>query len=116
VQWGEAGKRAFKRSSCTYTCQTYATHLLEDGMDIITLKDLWDINIELSNPIFMWFYLPIVLIFGNASTQNSLHTLFETTWKRCNNLAKPKKFRQEDSGYTLGDSIEFASALVLHCS
>jgi hypothetical protein len=78
-------------------------------MDIITLKDLWDINIELSNPIFMWFYLPIVLIFGNASTQNSLHTLFETTWKRCNNLAKPKKFRQEDSGLT-----HLGTALSLH--
>jgi site-specific recombinase XerD len=25
-------------------CDTLATHLLEDGMDIMTLKDLWDIK------------------------------------------------------------------------
>jgi hypothetical protein len=37
---------------------TYVTHLLEDGMDIITLKDLWDIRTLnfCPNPIFMWFY------------------------------------------------------------
>jgi hypothetical protein len=56
---GEAGNQrwAFKRSSCTLR-QTYANHLLEDGMDIITLKDLWDIRTLnfCPNPIFMWFY------------------------------------------------------------
>jgi site-specific recombinase XerD len=35
----EAGSQSGKHSVHTYI-HTYATHLLEDGMDIITLKDL----------------------------------------------------------------------------
>jgi site-specific recombinase XerD len=39
---GEAGNQSGGHSKevHVHTCQTYATHLLEDGMDIITLKDL----------------------------------------------------------------------------
>jgi site-specific recombinase XerD len=54
----QASKVAGIKEVCTYIRQTYATHLLEDGLDIITLKDpLEHQNIELCpNPIFMWFY------------------------------------------------------------
>lgn len=44
VQWAvkEAAKRAgIRKSICVHTLRhTFATHLLEDGLDIITLKDL----------------------------------------------------------------------------
>lgn len=44
VQWAvkEAAKRAgIRKSVCVHTLRhTFATHLLEDGLDIITLKDL----------------------------------------------------------------------------
>jgi site-specific recombinase XerD len=61
VQWGEAGNQSGGHSKEVHVHtlrQTYATHLLEDGMDIITLKDLWDIRTLnfCPNPIFMWFY------------------------------------------------------------
>jgi site-specific recombinase XerD len=53
----QASKVAGIKEVCTYIRHTYATHLLEDGLDIITLKDLLEHqNIELLNPIFMWFY------------------------------------------------------------
>jgi hypothetical protein len=42
---GEAGNQSGGHSKevHVHTFQQYATHLLEDGMDI-TLKDLWDIR------------------------------------------------------------------------
>jgi site-specific recombinase XerC len=43
---------------------TYATHLLEDGMDIITLKDLW------AQP---WNYVEYLQIAQLESQQNSAH-------------------------------------------
>jgi site-specific recombinase XerD len=67
VQWGETGNKAVGiQKKFMYTLrQTYATHLLEDGLDIITLKDLLGHqNIELlPEPYFHVVLLyPIVLI------------------------------------------------------
>jgi hypothetical protein len=45
VQWAVKRQSSRNNQSCTPIPATlYATHLLEDGMDIMTLKDLWDIK------------------------------------------------------------------------
>jgi hypothetical protein len=47
VQWAvkQVAKAAGIIKVHTHTLRhSYATHLLEDGMDIMTLKDLWDIK------------------------------------------------------------------------
>jgi hypothetical protein len=63
----------------------------------------------LADSIIFWQYIRFKIVYD---------TLFEATWKRYNNLAKPKKYtNRNDSRFAhLGTAIEFASALALHCS
>jgi integrase len=45
VQWAVKQAAGIIKEVHTHTLRhSYATHLLEDGMDIMTLKDLWDIK------------------------------------------------------------------------
>jgi hypothetical protein len=85
-------------------------------MDIITLKDLLEHqNIELcANPIFMWFFYSDS-INSLAIHQPSLQTLFEATWETLQQFSKTKEI-QAGMIAVLGTTIEFASALALHCS
>jgi site-specific recombinase XerD len=67
VQWGEAGNQSGGHSKEVHVHtlrQTYATHLLEDGLDIIIKDLLGHQNIELlPEPYFHVVLLyPIVLI------------------------------------------------------
>jgi site-specific recombinase XerD len=75
--------------------QTYATHLLEDGMDIITLKDLLGHqNIELlPEP-----YFHVVFTLPDSINSLAIHqpkivydTLFEATWERLEQFSKTKE-------------------------
>jgi site-specific recombinase XerD len=47
VQWAvkQASKAAGITEVCVHTLAHFATHLLEDGLDIITLKISWDMKI-----------------------------------------------------------------------
>jgi hypothetical protein len=98
--------------------QTYATHLLEDGMDIITLKDLWDIRTLnfCPNPIFMWFY------FTDSINPLAMHqpkivydTLFETTWETLQQFSKTKEIQAGKIAvlHTWGQQLSLH--LHLHC-
>jgi hypothetical protein len=98
VQWGEAGNQSGGHSKKVHVHtlrQTYATHLLEDSI-LSRSKTFWDIRtLNFARTLFSCGFTLPDSINSLAIHQNSLHTLFEATWKRCNNLAKPKKFRQE---------------------
>jgi hypothetical protein len=51
-------------------------------------------NIELLRTLFSCgFTLPDSINFGDTSTQNSLHTLFEATWETLQQFSKTKEIQ-----------------------
>jgi hypothetical protein len=92
----QASKVAGIQKKFMYIHFTYATICSKMDRYYHAQRPLGHQNIELCpNPIFMWFYLPDSINSLAISTQNSRTPCLKRHGKRCNNLAKPKKFRQE---------------------
>jgi hypothetical protein len=76
---------------------TFATHLLEDGLDIITIKDLLEHqNIELLREP----YFHVVFTLPDSINSLVMHqpkivydTLFETTWETLQQFSKTKEIQ-----------------------